>query len=218
MFLWDLPLGTEITLRFKYKGKDACVQSQVCAVGSSQVGICAVLESGVFVPTSQLHNVLIDYKCASGVYTFSVTKVTKCTINGKFVYGVTCLTCATKLNRREEFRVFFGDLKPIKVIDGTTIEEKIMGVLKDMSPSGMGVILHKYYENDTIFEIEHSTGNFKARLHGLVCRCEELENGKGFLYGCRFREKNHILEKYLVEKQREDIQKRKYNGNFAAVR
>lgn len=108
-------------------------------------------------------------------------------------------------NRREYYRVYVG--LPGKARMGNT-QELYDVMVKDLSQHGFGLVSDKdiEYARNPLAILFVDDEMLKLNIEGLIVRKNEIDE-KHILYGCRFDKENGIVQKYINEKQREDLRR-----------
>lgn len=126
-------------------------------------------------------------------------------------YGIVATGEGLTYNRRHSFRCFV-ELHSVLKLSSSHVTYDI--ILRDVSMTGfsfvflssedkceMGQLAHIVL-NDYIQELFE---NYNFHLYGIVCRINELENGK-VIYGCRLTDRIRGLDQYIAKKERIRIQ------------
>lgn len=114
-------------------------------------------------------------------------------------------------NRREYFRVYAG--LPGRARFGNN-QEVYEVVVKDVSQKGFAIIYHKAieYDKNPLVVLLVNESELSINIMGRIVRSEEIDD-KHYLYGCRFEEDNPAIQKFVLDKQREDLKRAKGTDN-----
>ena len=119
-------------------------------------------------------------------------------------------------NRRNNYRIYVGNKGEITLGDNTPVQECLV---KDISKTGIAVVSDQIENNNKELinkpirlSFYDQDLNYHFHLVGEVVRITELENK--VVLGCRFTKEYDDIDKYLVQKQREELIKRA--GNLSA--
>ncbi len=115
-------------------------------------------------------------------------------------------------NRREYFRVYAG--LPGRARFGNN-QEVYEVVVKDVSQKGFAIIYHKEieYDKNPLVVLLVNESELSINIMGRIVRSEEIDD-KHYLYGCRFEEDNPAIQKYVLDKQREELKRAKGTDNI----
>ena len=114
-------------------------------------------------------------------------------------------------NRREYFRVYAG--LPGRARFGND-QEVLEVVVKDVSQKGFALIYHKEvkFDKNPLVVLLVNESALSINIMGRVVRMEALDD-KHYLYGCRFEEENPAIQRFVADKQREEIRRSKGTDN-----
>jgi len=108
-------------------------------------------------------------------------------------------------NRRDAFRLGVYLKKELKLGRGSTSK----GFIKDISETGVGVLLDEYVDvGETIeFDVEHNKK--KIFVKAVVIRYNEINySGYRYSYGCKIVKEIGSLHSFILDKQREIMKNR----------
>lgn len=202
MKLMDLPVKTKLELRFDYNNKNYGMEVELQMKVTNYIFIQAICCNGEPMDKMDIHNPVLIYKTEAGLYLFMKASYKLVVFKGANMYAVSSQYDAEKLNRRETYRVYINEPVMLKITkyNGTTVT--LSGILKDISLTGMGIILS--YEGKDIHTIKirlEMGKNSSIPLNGEIVSLKKLPNNKGFLYGCRFQTQKEVLSRYIVNRQ-----------------
>lgn len=118
-------------------------------------------------------------------------------------YKIICPLPSTTINRRNAVRIWLG-------VDGEiAVNGKLMGaIVKDISLTGIAFIVADSLEIKTPVLVNFSDMKQKFSLGAVIVRKETLEDGR-ILYGCRLGKESSNIAKYLNDKQRLKLRRRR---------
>lgn len=113
----------------------------------------------------------------------------------------------TNNNRRGAFRLHIGSSALLKVGMNVTPHRVI---LKDISSTGYGFVsdTELNINNYSICTISSQIDSKNLSLSGTVVRKEQVEDSSKYVYGCRLNNHSKELEKFIMNKQREQLQRK----------
>lgn len=119
-------------------------------------------------------------------------------------------------NRREYFRVYAG--LPGKARFGNK-QEVYDVVVKDVSQKGFALIYHQEieYDKNPLVVLLVNEESLSINIMGRIVRREEIDD-KHYLYGCRFEEENPAIQKFVNERQREELKRTRGNENKKPIK
>lgn len=202
MKLMELPDKTKFELLFNYKNKDYSMEVELQMKIVNTIFIQAVCCNGEPIDKMEINNPVLIYKTETGLYMFKGASFKLVIFKGSNMYAVTSQYEAEKINRREAYRVYINEPVSLKITKSNRKVIELSGMLKDISLTGMGIILP--YKGEDIRTIEimlDLARNTNIDLLGEVVRIRELPYNKGYLYGCRFQTQKEALSRYIVNRQ-----------------
>lgn len=202
MKLIELPDKTKLELRFKYKNKNYCMEVELQMKIVNTIFIQAVCCNGEPIDKMDINNPILIYKTETGLYIFKDASYKLVIFKESNMYAVSSQQEGEKINRREAYRVYISEPVKLKITKSNRNVIELSGILKDISLTGMGIILP--YKGEDIHTIEimlELTRNTNITLIGEVVRIVELPYNKGYLYGCRFHTQKEALSRYIVNRQ-----------------
>lgn len=202
MRLSEIPDKTNLELHLSLKDKHYTINVNTQFKASEYVFIQPISNNGIPIDKLVPYNPTLIYKTMDGIFLFKNLNIKVVYYKGTCLYAISSSFEAERENRRDAFRVFLSDATSLKITkrDGKVIE--LFGLLKDLSLTGMGIILK--YKTEDILSMEITIDcerNTKMTLSGEVVRITELPNQKGYLYGCRFYQTKETLNRYLLKMQ-----------------
>lgn len=201
MRLTEIDTENRLIFRFKYKDKAYSMPVNIISKSTQCIIIPAILNRNQVLDPNSITNADLIFTVKDGIYNFQDLKIEASTIMDKNVYLLFSDTDCTKINRREAYRLFVGEILKINVIskDGST--KVYDGILKDMSILGMGIILKNDIEIGTMINVQYSYGGICVQLVGEVIRKSKMDRFRAYTYGCKFFEPNNSVFRIIVMKQ-----------------
>ncbi|MGB8453722.1 MAG: PilZ domain-containing protein [Anaerocolumna sp.] len=202
MKLMELPDKTKLELHFNFKNKNYCMEVELQMKIVNTIFIQAICCNGEPIDKMDINDPLLIYKTETGLYIFNEASYKLVVFKGTNMYAVSSGNEAEKVNRREAYRVYISEPVTLKITKHNRKVITLSGILKDISFTGMGIILPYKGEDIHTMEIMLELGrNTDITLLGEVVRIKELPNNKGYLYGCRFQTQKESLSRYIVSRQ-----------------
>ncbi|MDF2589449.1 MAG: PilZ domain [Anaerocolumna sp.] len=202
MKLYELPDKAKLELKFKFQDNEYSMNVILQMKMENLICIQAIKCNGEPLDKVNLSEATLTYKSKDGIYIFSNLTFKLVTYQGIYMYALSSNFEASRLNRRQDYRVFVSEPIVVKLIKENGKSLEVTGLLKDISLSGMGIILTFKTENTIASEIRlNISENKSVKLVGEIINTTELQNGKGFLYGCMFDGKKEILSRYILKQQ-----------------
>jgi c-di-GMP-binding flagellar brake protein YcgR len=199
--IYDIEIENKLIIKFIYKDKPFKMVVDLIAKKNKSIIIPSILENNKALAPSSLANVEIIYTVKEGIYQFKSTKFEANIYQGMRVYYVTSQEEVSRLNRREAFRVFIGELSQIDVDAEDGTKKEFEGVLRDISVSGMCIVLKNELDIGTTISIIYNYEGLNIHLLGKITRKDKVERYNAFIYGCKFKETNNGVNRVVVLKQ-----------------
>lgn len=206
MKLIDLPENTKIQIDVSYKENRLQYETIVQFSAFDGVFIEPIRQDDKMIDfntTKLMINIIAEIQDAQPIIW------RECSIKGvkykkKIYHMITSPKGGLSINRRGRFRLTMGYTGTIRV--GAHKGTRNV-VVHDLSSSGFSFTVEKEIEN--INEEVHlvfvdSDNDTFFDLVGNIVRQQEWNNDR-FLYGCKFKSVNHLVEYYIAKKQRELI-------------
>jgi hypothetical protein len=198
----DLPVKTKLDLRFNYKKRKYCMEVELQMKLADYILIQAINCNGEPISKMDMNDPELTYKTETGLFVFKTAAFKLVNYKESYMYAVTSPDDAEKVNRREAYRVYINDPVLLKITKTNQNIVELSGILKDISLTGMGIILpYKGEDIKTMEIILDLTRNTNINLMGDVVRIKELPNNKGYLYGCQFQIQKEALSRYIMSRQ-----------------
>jgi len=202
MKLVDIIEKSNLELHFKYKNKKYYLNMNLYKVLEERVLLRVVDYKGKTINASIFQSPVLIYKNGDGVFKFPDITIAQIYYHGLPMYAIDGFVEAEKDNRREAYRVNICEHRKLRVTTTTGKIIETSGFLKDISMTGMGLILDD--KKDDINTIELSLDEAKSdevKITSEVVRIIELPKHKGYLYGCRFYNPKESLGRYIIKRQ-----------------
>lgn len=126
--------------------------------------------------------------------------------NGVAYHKITQKQEGKEVNRRRNFRLPINERCEFTIgFDRNTCK----GILKNISVVGFGFLSDKEIPLLSTVHIICQTENNTLDLYGKTIREEKVPNNKGYIYGCSLVKTNINLDKYIAQKQRENLNRQR---------
>ncbi len=201
MKLTEIEADNKLIFRFKFKNKPYSMVVKVITKSEQCLMIPAILNRNQVLDPSGLTDVEIIFTVKDGVFIYKDVKLETSIIMEKNVYLVFSEEDVARLNRREAYRVFIGEILDITVLARNGQRNVYNGILKDMSTLGMGVILKNEIEIGSTLQVVYQYEGLNINLVGEVNRKERMNRYRAFIYGVKFREPNNNVFRVIILKQ-----------------
>ncbi len=201
MKIIDIETENKLLMKFKYKEKNYTMIVALIAKSSEYVIIPAILANNQVVDPDALEEVEIIYTVKDGVFRFEQLKIVAAFVLGMRVYHVSSEEDVTRMNRRESYRVFIGEVVTVMVTTEEGRKRNVEGVLKNISVTGMGIVLKQDFEIGTSMRILYDCEGVHFLLQGTVIRKEKVKGYRAFSYGCLYKNPDNKLNRVIIQKQ-----------------
>ena len=201
MKLTDIDVETKLIIKFKYKEKPYSMIVQVVARSSKYIVIPSILQNNEVVDPNTLEDIELLYTVKDGIFRYPLTKLEASVFNGMRAYLVSYEEDVVRFNRREAYRVFIGELVKIDIATVDGKKRTIEGILKNISITGMAIILKQDIEIGGTISILYDFEGIYIHLLGKVIRKEKVGRYRAFSYGCMFKDSNYSINRVIMIKQ-----------------
>lgn len=201
MKITDIETENKLLLKFKYKEKNYSMIVRLFAKTAQYIVIPSILENDLLVNPEDLKDAEIIYTVKDGIFRFGLLKMESAFYKGIRVYNVSSDEDITRSNRRECYRLFIGELVTVTVLMENGKKRNVDGILKNISITGMGVILKQEFEIGTVLRILYTFDGLNFLLQGKVIRKDKMRGFRAFTYGCIFKDPNHTINRIIIQKQ-----------------
>lgn len=203
MKLYDLPERAVLEFKFLFRNKEYTMNMRLQGKQEDRIYIPTVCSKGQ--PINNLDQPVITYKTGAGIYIFNDLDIKLVTYQGYYMYSVASLEDVEKINRRDAYRVFICEAINFKGITSNGSKTDIYGVLKDISLTGMGLVLNRQYKDLISIEVKIKINDVsRVTLDGEVVNVIKLPKNRGYLYGCRFNGQKDFLSRFLLRRQHQN--------------
>lgn len=201
MKITEIELPNKLIFKFKYREKPYRMIVQIISKSREHIVIPSLLENNQVVDPGNLADVELIYTVRDGIFQYKGIKMNASKYNSMRVYHVSSEEEVTRLNRRGAYRVFIGELLKILVIPANGQKKELDGILKDLSVTGMGIILKDEFEIGTNISMIYPYEGMNVPLSGVIVRKDKFERYRAYSYGCIFPEPNNGVNKIVTLKQ-----------------
>lgn len=201
MVLTDIEVESKILFKFKYKERPYSMAVDVIDKNYQNIIIPAILEGDNLLPPENLSSTEIITTVQDGVFQFQNLTIEAALYQGMRVYLISSDEEVTRFNRRNAYRVFIGELVKVKVTSPDGDQKEVEGILKNLSLTGMCVILKNELKLGSTFSIIYNFEGIPVHLLGTVVRKEQFKRYRAFSYGCSFKDRNTAVNRIVLLKQ-----------------
>ena len=201
MKITDIETENKLIIKFKYKEKSYSMIVMLFAKTAQYIVIPSVLENDQLVNPEDLKDAEIIYTVKDGIFRFGLLKIESALYKGIRVYNVSSDEDITRSNRREAYRLFMGELVTVTVLMNNGKNRTVEGILKNISITGMSVVLKQEFEVGTVMRILYTFEGLNFLLQGKVIRKDKMRGFRAFSYGCIFKDPNHSINRIIIQKQ-----------------
>lgn len=213
MLIDEIPIGANIEIEVRYKGKSVSFNSKVIYLHQNSILIDPIVVNDKTIGFNDNCRVNLIVKIDGKVYLWDNVAVKLVKYDGKIYHQISIQGEGKPYNRREAYRMYIGEDMPIylNTAQGPTT---ITVLVKDISETGVGFITKEELDINRTIRLKLKDFNNLISLSGIIVRKEFLPHLDSFLYGCKFHEKNNKLGRFIARKQGEQLQKRL--GNYSS--
>ncbi len=201
MKLIDIETENKLLLKFKYKEEYYSMIVDLVAKNSTYIIIPSILDNNQVIDPEILEEAELIYTVKEGVFKFEELTMEIASFLDMRVYQVSSEEDVSRINRREAYRVFIGEVVTVMVLIENGSWRNVEGVLKNISITGMGIILKQEFDIGTMMRILYNCEGVHYLLEGTVIRKEKAKRYRAFSYGCLFKEPDNKLNRVIIQKQ-----------------
>ena len=201
MKITDIETENKLLLKFRYKDKQYSMIVVLFSKSPQHITIPSILENNVVVNPEDLKDAEIIYTVKDGIFRFGALKIESSYFQGIRVYNVSSEEDVTRANRRQAYRMFIGELTTVTVVMENGKKRTIEGILKNVSITGMSIVLKQDFEIGTVMRILYEFEGLSFFLQGKVIRKDKMNGYRAFSYGCIFKDPNHSINRVIIQKQ-----------------
>ena len=201
MKITEIETDHKLLLKFKYKDRHYSMIVMLFAKNAQYNIIPSILENGLVVNPEELKEAEILYTVKDGIFLFGSLKMESAFFQGIRVYNVSSEEDVTRANRRQAYRMFIGELTTVTVMMDNGKKRNIEGILKNISITGMSIVLKQEFDIGTTMRILYNFEGLNFLLQGTVIRKDKMNGYRAFSYGCIFKDPNHSINRVIIQKQ-----------------
>ena len=201
MKLTDIETEIKLLLKFKYKEKKYSLVVMLYEKKAGYIIIPSILKNDKVVHPQELKEAEIIYTVKDGIFRFEQLKIESTYYKGARVYNVSSDENVSRANRRQAYRMFIGELTTVTVIMENGKSRTIEGILKNVSITGMSIVLKQEFDVGTIMRILYEFEGLPFLLQGTVIRKDKMNGYRAFSYGCIFKDPNRCISRVIIQKQ-----------------
>lgn len=212
MRLYDIPEVSLVELHFEYMGEFHKVKTILVYNLNQIVYVSAIKSAGHVIPAVKLKNVSLIYRTELGVYVFRKLLPKSIFYNGQNLYALSSEEDVVPKNNRKNLRLHVGVSISAKIYTTDGRVSNVQGILKDISMTGMSIIINRKLDRTAKIEISFSVNREKiSKLMAHIIHMNEFTTGSGYIYGCEFDIPNETIGRYVVKKYIEMDRRQKGN-------
>ncbi len=209
MKLTDFELTHSVELEILHDGKKTTLITSVEGIINNHVLLTPIHLDGKIVGFPPKFTVNLLYPEDGQVFCWNNVRVKAARYHGKVYHYVELPGNATLSNRRGAYRVYIGENRYI--YHRTNSDTKMYEIfLRDLSETGMCFMSKLDFEVGRTVHLQlHRANGAELTLRAkILWRRENPNRSTTFLYGCKFAEKNKLLNGYLMNLQQAKQRKR----------
>ena len=209
MKLTDFEMAHSVELEILHDGKKTTLITSVEGIINDHVLLTPIHLDGKIVGFPPKFTVNLLYPENGQVFCWNNVLVKAARYQGKIYHYVALPGIATISNRRGAYRVYIGENRYIyhRIHSDTKMYEIF---LRDLSETGMCFMSKDDFETGRTVHLQlHRANGAELTLRAkILWRRENPNRNTTFLYGCKFTEKNKLLNSYLMKIQQAKQKKR----------
>ncbi len=203
MNIQDFEPEMSISIEVHYQGEQRNFSTESATVHKNLLLLQPIYANGKLLGFSDNCTVDLSTTRDQTFYCWRNIKIKPVKIGGEIFHAAELIGEAEIVNRRNNFRVFFGDSMPITHFTHSGPKQEHF-VVKDISETGFAFLSEELFEVGRTVRLsvplpDRSTIN----VTGKIVRTQEVENSPKIIYGCQFSENNKKLANYLMKVQRD---------------
>ncbi|MBH1939966.1 PilZ domain-containing protein [Mobilitalea sibirica] len=200
MRLVEIDMNHKIILKFIYKEKLFRINLDVINKNMTHIIIPSLLEDNQVLDPSKMQDVEIIYTLQEGIFTFTSLTFEVAEYQGMRVYYVSSQENIERLNRREAYRLFIGEILKVTIVNKQGKRKIVEGVLKNVSVTGMCIVLKNELETGDTLKCLYNFEGLNIYLSGKIIRKEKMQRYHAFSYGCVFKDHNSGVSRMIALK------------------
>ncbi|MGN0161224.1 MAG: PilZ domain-containing protein [Lachnospiraceae bacterium] len=203
MNLNEVEVGKNIEIILNLDGRKLKFNSEVREILDDSILIDPVTQEDKTVGFAKHEAMVICVAEENKPYMWNGVTIKLVKYNNEIYHQLIAAQPGAHYNRRRHYRQFVGVEGMINNLDKTHPV-----IVKDVSATGCAFVSGDDFEvgTDVIVSFSDADQNFVLRCK--IVRKQEVSEGKKIVYGCEMKLTNHKVEKYVNEKQRQDMQRR----------
>lgn len=203
MNLNEVEVGKSVEIILSLDGRKLNFNSEVREILDDSILIDPITQEDKTVGFAKHEAMVICVTSDNRPYMWNGVTVKLVKYNNEVYHQLIAAQPGAHYNRRKHYRQFVGAEGMIN-----DLNETHQVIVKDVSAKGCAFVTNHEFEigTDVIVSFTDSDQNFVLRCK--IVRKQEIPEGKKIVYGCEMKLTNHKVEKYVTEKQRQDMQRR----------
>ena len=209
MKLNDMELAHSVELEILHDNRKTTLLTSVETIFKNNVLLTPIHINGKIVGFPDKYTVNLLYTENGQLYCWHDVTVKAVRYRGRLYHMVELLYSATVENRRGAYRVFIGETRFI--YHRNHVDTKLYEIfLRDISETGMCYMSKDHFEvgRAVTLQLRLVNGHELDLRAKILWKRENPNRTTTFLYGCKFTEKNKLLNSYLMTVQQEHQKRR----------
>ncbi len=204
---FELVRGEQIELDVTYNGKSISFKSEIVYSLNNSILIAGIKYHNRAISFSDQCTFNLLYLFQGKLYIWEKVTVKLVKAESTVYHKIELNSDGKPYNRRETFRMYIGEEMPIiiNMIEGPA---SFTVLIKDISESGLAFMAKEDFDTNRTIHLNITYHHMMICLKAVIIRKEFLEHINLTLYGCKLIEKNQTLNKYIAEKQGEQLRKK----------
>lgn len=203
-----IEVGSNVEVIVSINGNALIFESVVSEVLESSILVEPIMENDKTVGFADYEAQVIAKGTDNKLFIWKGVKVKLVKFNGRIYHQLKTEEESIPYNRRRHYRQFVGE-------DGfaTYLAKTWPVIVRDVSAKGCSFVSEFDFEIGSEITVSFSDEKEKYTINCTVVRHEVIEeNGKN-IYGCEMKFMNSKIERYIINKQRQEMQRRSGNYN-----
>lgn len=207
MLIDEIPNGANIEIEVRYCGHSMSFNSEVVLLYQNSILINPIAVNERSVGFNDKCRINLIVKVDGKVFLWENVDIRLVRYGGNIYHQISMEGEGKPYNRREAYRMYIGEDMPI-YINTAQGPHAISVLVKDISETGIGFITKEELDIDRMIRLKIKDFNNIIVLSGVIVRKEYLSHLDSYLYGCKIKERNNKLGKFIARKQGEQLRKR----------
>lgn len=204
----EIEVGSNVEIIVSINGNPLIFESVVSEVLEGSILVEPIMENDKTVGFSDYESQVIAKSADNKLYIWKGVKVKLVKFNGKIYHQLKADEESIPYNRRRHYRQFVGE-------EGfaTYLARTCPVVVRDVSAKGCSFVSDFDFEIGSEITVKFADDKENYVIHCTVVRREVVEESGKTIYGCEMKFMNSKIERYITNKQRQEMQRRAGNYN-----